>query len=117
MAGHFTALCKAITATPDARISDLEYLSDVEKHQVLSKNIFKYCTESSQFELAAAKAAGPANLAPLPGTKDFSAGPGQSFHDQAGVTASEAESNGARVSEEVWWQEGSRNSGYEKVTF
>src|SRR5262249_2915532 len=35
MAGHFTALCRAITATPTVKIHDLDYLSDAEKHQLL----------------------------------------------------------------------------------
>ncbi|HZI55639.1 MAG TPA: amino acid adenylation domain-containing protein, partial [Verrucomicrobiae bacterium] len=34
---HFTALCKAVTATPAARIRDLEYLSYTEKRQVLAE--------------------------------------------------------------------------------
>ncbi len=59
----------------------------------------------------------PSNLAPLPRIKDFSASPGPSLHEQADVTASEAESDGVRVSEEVWWQEESLDDGYEKVTF
>ncbi|HKD15247.1 MAG TPA: SDR family NAD(P)-dependent oxidoreductase [Candidatus Angelobacter sp.] len=59
----------------------------------------------------------PPNLTPLPGTKDFSACPGPSSNEQTTVTASEAESNGVRVSEDVWWQEVPRNDGYEKVTF
>ncbi|MBZ5509457.1 MAG: amino acid adenylation domain-containing protein, partial [Acidobacteriia bacterium] len=36
LAGHFTALCKAITATPAVKIGDLDYLSDAEKHQLLT---------------------------------------------------------------------------------
>jgi hypothetical protein len=40
------------------------------------------------------------------------------LHEQTDVTASEAESNGAGVSEEVWWREVPlNNNGYEKVTF
>jgi len=35
MAEHFKALCGAITATPAAKLRDLEYLSSVEKHQLL----------------------------------------------------------------------------------
>jgi len=59
----------------------------------------------------------PANPTPSLGTKDFSACPGPSSNEQTPVTASEAESNGVRVSEDVWWQEVSGNDGYEKVTF
>src|SRR5258707_1396656 len=32
---HFIALCRAIAATPTAKIGDLEYLSEAEKHQFL----------------------------------------------------------------------------------
>ena len=35
MGEHFTALCQAITATPTARICDLDYLSDAEKQRLL----------------------------------------------------------------------------------
>jgi amino acid adenylation domain-containing protein len=35
MAGHFTTLCRAITARPTARIRDLGYLDDAEKHRLL----------------------------------------------------------------------------------
>jgi polyketide synthase PksM len=59
----------------------------------------------------------PANLTLLPGTKDFSTCPGPLLPEQTEVTASEAESNGVRVSEEVWCQEVSPDGGYEKVTF
>jgi len=36
MAGHFTALCRAITAAPTARVCDLEYVSEAEKHRLLT---------------------------------------------------------------------------------
>ncbi|HKO58232.1 MAG TPA: condensation domain-containing protein [Thermoanaerobaculia bacterium] len=35
MAGHFVALCRAIAAKPTARIRDLDYLGDAEKHRLL----------------------------------------------------------------------------------
>ena len=35
MAGHFIALCRAITAAPTARICDLDYIGEVEKHKLL----------------------------------------------------------------------------------
>ena len=35
MAGHFIALCRAIIATPTARICDLDYIGEVEKHKLL----------------------------------------------------------------------------------
>jgi amino acid adenylation domain-containing protein len=35
MAAHFTALCQAITATPAAKICNLECLAEGEKHQLL----------------------------------------------------------------------------------
>jgi amino acid adenylation domain-containing protein len=35
MAAHFTALCRAITAAPTARIRDLDYLGESEKHRLL----------------------------------------------------------------------------------
>jgi hypothetical protein len=35
MAEHFMALCRAITATPTARIRDLDYIDDAEKHRLL----------------------------------------------------------------------------------
>jgi acyl transferase domain-containing protein/tryptophanase/SAM-dependent methyltransferase len=54
----------------------------------------------------------------MPTAKDSSTSPGASLHEQTDVTASEAESNGAGVSEEVWWREVPlNNNGYEKVTF
>jgi acyl transferase domain-containing protein len=39
------------------------------------------------------------------------------LHEQTEVAPLAAESNNARISEEVWWQEVSLNNGYEKVTF
>jgi non-ribosomal peptide synthetase component F len=35
LAGHFTTLCRAIGAQPTARIRDLDYLGDAEKHRLL----------------------------------------------------------------------------------
>ena len=35
MAEHFTALCRAIVATPTAMIGELDYLSETEKHRLL----------------------------------------------------------------------------------
>ncbi|HET8891759.1 MAG TPA: condensation domain-containing protein, partial [Candidatus Angelobacter sp.] len=35
MGEHFVALCRAITATPTAKIHDLDYLSDAEKQRLL----------------------------------------------------------------------------------
>ena len=35
MAEHFLALCRAITATPTAKIRDLDYVSEGEKQRVL----------------------------------------------------------------------------------
>src|SRR4029077_14260702 len=35
MVGHFIGLCKAITASPDAKIQDLEYLGEAEKQRLL----------------------------------------------------------------------------------
>ena len=35
MAGHFIALCRAITAAPTARIRDLDYIGEAEKHKLL----------------------------------------------------------------------------------
>src|ERR1700678_4423235 len=35
MAGHFIALCRAVTATPSAKIRDLDYIGEAEKHQLL----------------------------------------------------------------------------------
>jgi len=35
MADHFIALCRAITVTPAARICDLDYLGEAEKHELL----------------------------------------------------------------------------------
>jgi hypothetical protein len=59
----------------------------------------------------------PTNHAPLPRTEDSSVCPEPSLHEQTSESAPKAESNGMRVSEEVWWQEMSLNNGYEKVTF
>jgi amino acid adenylation domain-containing protein len=35
MAQHFRAICQAITTTPSAKISDLEFIGEAEKHQLL----------------------------------------------------------------------------------
>src|SRR5215212_5742306 len=35
MAQHFTALCRAIIAAPTARLRELDYLGQAEKHQLL----------------------------------------------------------------------------------
>ena len=37
MARHFTALCYAITATPGARICDLDFINDAEKHKLMDE--------------------------------------------------------------------------------
>ncbi|HYK02057.1 MAG TPA: amino acid adenylation domain-containing protein, partial [Thermoanaerobaculia bacterium] len=36
MIEHFTAICRAITATPAAQIRDLQYMGDAEKHELLA---------------------------------------------------------------------------------
>jgi acyl carrier protein len=59
----------------------------------------------------------PTNLTPLPSIEGSSICPESSLHEQTDESALKAESNGMRVSEEVWWQEMSLNNGYEKVTF
>src|SRR4029077_5352116 len=59
----------------------------------------------------------PANRAPLPRTENSSVCLEQSLHEQTAESGPKAESNGMRVSEEVWWHEMSLNNGYEKVTF
>jgi polyketide synthase PksN len=56
----------------------------------------------------------PASLSPVAETPDSSPGPGPSLPEQT-EAALPAPSNGACVSEEVWWQEASTNDGFEKV--
>ncbi|HEY0143904.1 MAG TPA: amino acid adenylation domain-containing protein, partial [Thermoanaerobaculia bacterium] len=36
MAGHFTALCRAVAATPHGRIGDLDFLGEAETHELLA---------------------------------------------------------------------------------
>ncbi|HEX9981688.1 MAG TPA: non-ribosomal peptide synthase/polyketide synthase [Thermoanaerobaculia bacterium] len=63
MAQHFVALCRAIVATPTARIRDLDYLGAAEKHRLLvdyNATAADYPKDGCLHQLFAAQVAGHA---------------------------------------------------------